>query len=53
MFDEDDKSLDTVHKAIIFEDVSLRFEDLEVLRNVSFELKRGETVSRASSPRSS
>lgn len=34
---------DTVHKAIIFEDVSLRFEDLHVLDKVSFELKRGET----------
>jgi phospholipid/cholesterol/gamma-HCH transport system ATP-binding protein len=34
---------DTVHKAIIFEDVSLHFEDLHVLDKVSFELKRGET----------
>lgn len=34
---------DTIHKAIIFEDVSLRFEDLHVLDKVSFELKRGET----------
>jgi len=34
---------DTVHKAIIFEDVSLQFEDLQVLNQVSFELKRGET----------
>jgi phospholipid/cholesterol/gamma-HCH transport system ATP-binding protein len=34
---------DTVHKAIIFEDVSLSFEDLHVLDKVSFELKRGET----------
>lgn len=34
---------DTVHKAIIFEDVSLSFDDLTVLDGVSFELKRGET----------
>lgn len=36
-------SPDTVHKAIIFEDVYLSFEDLTVLDGVSFELKRGET----------
>src|SRR6266702_4694615 len=34
---------DTVHKAIIFDDVSISFEDLTVLNGVSFELKRGET----------
>jgi phospholipid/cholesterol/gamma-HCH transport system ATP-binding protein len=34
---------DTVHKAITFDDVSLSFEDLNVLDHVSFELKRGET----------
>jgi len=34
---------DTVHKAIIFEDVSIGFEGLSVLEGVSFELKRGET----------
>ena len=34
---------DTVHKAIIFEDVSLSFDELAVLDRVSFELKRGET----------
>jgi phospholipid/cholesterol/gamma-HCH transport system ATP-binding protein len=34
---------DTVHKAITFDDVSLSFEDLNVLNHVSFELKRGET----------
>ncbi len=34
---------DTVHKAIIFEDVSLSFDDLTILDKVSFELKRGET----------
>ena len=34
---------DTVHKAIIFEDVSLGFDELTVLDQVSFELKRGET----------
>jgi len=39
----DEKNLDTVHKAIIFEDVSIGFEDLAVLNGVSFELRRGET----------
>lgn len=39
----DDRSVDTVHKAIIFEDVSIGFEDLPVLDGVSFELRRGET----------
>jgi phospholipid/cholesterol/gamma-HCH transport system ATP-binding protein len=39
----DDQFLDTVHKTIIFEDVSLGFEDLAVLDGISFELKRGET----------
>ena len=34
---------DTIHKAIIFDDVSIGFEDLPVLDGVSFELKRGET----------
>src|SRR5882762_3620783 len=34
---------DTVHKAIIFDDVSIAFEDITVLDGVSFELKRGET----------
>jgi phospholipid/cholesterol/gamma-HCH transport system ATP-binding protein len=34
---------DTVHKAIIFDDVSIGFEGLQVLNGVSFELKRGET----------
>ncbi|HEU4413765.1 MAG TPA: ATP-binding cassette domain-containing protein [Candidatus Angelobacter sp.] len=34
---------DTVHKAIIFEDVSISFDDVSVLQGVSFELKRGET----------
>jgi len=34
---------DTVHKAIIFEDVAISFEGLQVLNGVSFELKRGET----------
>ena len=34
---------DTVHKAIIFEDVAISFENLQVLNGVSFELKRGET----------
>lgn len=34
---------DTVHKAIIFEDVSIGFDELQVLDRVSFELKRGET----------
>lgn len=35
--------VDTVHKAIIFEDVSLSFGGPPVLDGVSFELKRGET----------
>ena len=39
----DDRAIDTVHKAIIFEDVSIGFEDIPVLDGVSFELKRGET----------
>src|SRR5579871_2526860 len=39
----DDRATDTVHKAIIFENVSIGFEDISVLDNVSFELKRGET----------
>jgi phospholipid/cholesterol/gamma-HCH transport system ATP-binding protein len=34
---------DTVHKAIIFENVALSFDELTVLDGVSFELKRGET----------
>ena len=39
----DDRSMDTVHKAIIFEDVSISFEGPPVLDGVSFELRRGET----------
>ncbi|HYX53878.1 MAG TPA: ATP-binding cassette domain-containing protein [Candidatus Limnocylindrales bacterium] len=35
--------LDTIHKAIIFDNVSLCFEDLVLLDGVSFELKKGET----------
>ena len=38
-----DEPADTVHKTIIFEDVVLGFEGLNVLDGVSFELKRGET----------
>ena len=34
---------DTVHKTIIFEDVSIGFEEVSVLKGISFELKRGET----------
>lgn len=34
---------DTVHKAIIFEDIAISFEGLQVLDGISFELKRGET----------
>ncbi|HEV3041788.1 MAG TPA: ATP-binding cassette domain-containing protein [Candidatus Angelobacter sp.] len=34
---------DTVHKAIIFEDVAISFEGNQVLNGISFELKRGET----------
>lgn len=33
----------TVHKAIIFEDVAIGFEGLNVLDGISFELRRGET----------
>ena len=40
---DDNNFMDTVHKAIIFEDVSISFEDLTVLDGVSFELLRGET----------
>jgi phospholipid/cholesterol/gamma-HCH transport system ATP-binding protein len=39
----DDRAVDTIHKAIIFDDVSIGFEDISVLNGVSFELKRGET----------
>jgi phospholipid/cholesterol/gamma-HCH transport system ATP-binding protein len=39
----DQKSPDTVHKAIIFENVSIGFEDIPVLDDVSFELRRAET----------
>jgi phospholipid/cholesterol/gamma-HCH transport system ATP-binding protein len=39
----DARSPDTVHKAIIFENVSIGFEDIPVLDGVSFELRRGET----------
>jgi phospholipid/cholesterol/gamma-HCH transport system ATP-binding protein len=39
----DDRSGDTVHKAIIFEDVAIAFEGAPVLDGVSFELRRGET----------
>jgi phospholipid/cholesterol/gamma-HCH transport system ATP-binding protein len=35
--------IDTIHKTVIFENVSLGFEDLMVLDGISFELKRGET----------
>src|SRR6266545_4797639 len=34
---------DTRHKAIIFDDVAIGFEDMQVLNGISFELKRGET----------
>src|SRR5262245_13299947 len=34
---------DTVHKTIIFDDVSISFDEQSVLSGVSFELKRGET----------
>lgn len=34
---------DTIHKAVIFDDVSINFEGIQVLNGVSFELKRGET----------
>jgi len=35
--------IETIHKAIIFEDVAISFEGLAVLDGVSFELKRGES----------
>src|SRR5437588_11426667 len=34
---------ETTHQAIVFEDVSIQFEDNPVLDGVSFALKRGET----------
>ena len=34
---------ETTHRAIVFEDVSIQFEDNPVLDGVSFALKRGET----------
>lgn len=37
------QSPDTVHKTIIFEDVHLSFEELNLLNGISFELRRGET----------
>ena len=40
---DDEIAHDTVHKTVIFEDVTISFEDLVVLDGVSFELKRGET----------
>ena len=43
MLSPENPSPDTVHKAIIFEDVAITFEGLQVLDGVSFELKRGET----------
>jgi phospholipid/cholesterol/gamma-HCH transport system ATP-binding protein len=39
----DNQPIDTIHKTIIFENVSLGFEDVTVLDGISFELKRGET----------
>lgn len=43
MADDRDQILDTVHKTIIFENVSIGFEDVSVLDGISFDLKRGET----------
>jgi phospholipid/cholesterol/gamma-HCH transport system ATP-binding protein len=37
------KPPDTVHKTIIFENVHLSFEELNLLNGISFELRRGET----------
>lgn len=34
---------DTIHKTIIFEDVYIGFEEVSVLKGISFELRRGET----------
>jgi phospholipid/cholesterol/gamma-HCH transport system ATP-binding protein len=39
----DDQPVDTVHKTVIFDDVTLAFEDRMVLDGISFELRRGET----------
>jgi phospholipid/cholesterol/gamma-HCH transport system ATP-binding protein len=39
----DDEILDTIHKTITFEDVTVGFENVDVLDGISFELKRGET----------
>ncbi len=36
-------SPDTVHKTIIFENVSITFESIPILDGISFELRRGET----------
>ena len=33
----------TIHKAVVFDDVSIEFEGLQVLDGVSFEVARGET----------
>ncbi len=43
MLPPENPSPDTVHKTIIFENVSITFESTPVLDGVSFELRRGET----------
>ncbi len=43
MLPPENPSPDTIHKTIIFEDVSITFESTPILDGVSFELRRGET----------
>ncbi|HWX56243.1 MAG TPA: ATP-binding cassette domain-containing protein [Verrucomicrobiae bacterium] len=43
MHSRDNPARNTVHKTVIFEDVSIAFEGVTVLDAVSFELRRGET----------
>ncbi|HET6841502.1 MAG TPA: ATP-binding cassette domain-containing protein [Candidatus Angelobacter sp.] len=43
MLPPENPSPDTIHRTIIFEDVSIAFESGPVLNGVSFELQRGET----------
>jgi ABC-type multidrug transport system fused ATPase/permease subunit len=37
-------AVESRHKAIIFDDVSLSFDQKRVLEGISFELSRGETT---------
>ena len=43
LLNAENSQLDTVHKAIIFDNVCIEFEGPPLLDGVSFELKRGET----------